>query len=226
MPWFNKKQHHVLTGIKNDKLLIGNIVRDNGKKKVYSCLCDCGKTVERTEGILRKGKTTNCGCSNVNYRRNPCRIDAVSLKLYKKNIVPHAKKYNYEPLPPDEFKELILKECSYCDAPPLNSYKDGQGRYYMSDLVLKYNGIDKADPSLGYVSSNSVTACKFCNIAKNDATKEEFLEDVSKIYKRFFDDSGLLKVEIPTGVPDSDLQFFKNKKPRFLGAFGSEFFSS
>ena len=47
--------------------------------------------------------------------------------------------------------------------------------------LLKYNGIDRVNPALGYVEDNVVTCCKICNIAKHDLRLEEFLAWIEKL---------------------------------------------
>jgi hypothetical protein len=53
-----------LLGKRFGKLLVQQVMpkRSNGKV-VYLCLCDCGKHHEVVSTVLRKGKSTHCGCS-------------------------------------------------------------------------------------------------------------------------------------------------------------------
>ena len=65
----------------------------------------------------------------------------------------------------DEFQKIINSACSYCGD------KD------------KRIGIDRVDNSLGYLKDNCVSCCKTCNFMKLSQTKEDFLDQVFKIYK-------------------------------------------
>lgn len=53
--------------------------------------------------------------------------------------------------------------CDYCGGP------------------IKGIGIDRVDPSIGYIKSNIVPCCSKCNYMKNTMTKEEFFNQLIKI---------------------------------------------
>lgn len=74
----------------------------------------------------------------------------------------------------DEFIELIERDCHYCGARPCNFWRKPGARN-----SLFYNGVDRRDNSLGYLPSNCVTCCKFCNFAKGGFPLEEFLDWIS-----------------------------------------------
>lgn len=63
----------------------------------------------------------------------------------------------------DQFKELILAPCAYCNEPA--------------------TGIDRVDTNKGYTTDNCAPACGFCNIAKNDKTVDEFFRKIRLIYE-------------------------------------------
>lgn len=75
----------------------------------------------------------------------------------------------------DEFRELTKGNCAYCGKEP-QQIKKNYGSQYL------YNGIDRVDNSLGYVPSNCVSCCKICNKMKNTFTKEEFINQIKRIY--------------------------------------------
>lgn len=56
--------------------------------------------------------------------------------------------------------------------------------YYCAAKTDRPNGIDRVDNTLGYVEGNVVTACRRCNVAKNDMSVAEFLAWVNRIAKR------------------------------------------
>jgi hypothetical protein len=76
---------------------------------------------------------------------------------------------------PDEFADLIKKDCHYCGLPPSNPTK------WKTSGGFLYNGIDRVDNSQGYVSGNLVAACKHCNSMKSRMTTGEFLAHVGRI---------------------------------------------
>jgi hypothetical protein len=43
-------------------------------------------------------------------------------------------------------------------------------------------GLDRVDNSEGYISTNLVSCCRFCNVAKNKYSETEFLIKIEKIY--------------------------------------------
>lgn len=71
----------------------------------------------------------------------------------------------------NEFLVLVEANCHYCGAKPTN----------IAQKVARYNGIDRKVNELGYVSSNCVTCCKFCNFAKRNFGYEEFLAWINNI---------------------------------------------
>ena len=78
----------------------------------------------------------------------------------------------------DEFKTLIESNCHYCGTEPntLNHVSR------VKDNEFYRNGIDRVDNSKGYISTNVVSCCKTCNIAKNNMGENEFYEWIDRIY--------------------------------------------
>ena len=60
-------------------------------------------------------------------------------------------------------KQLVHTSCHYCGS-------------------IERIGIDRVDNNIGYVESNVVPCCKFCNLAKHKHSKEDFLSHINKIY--------------------------------------------
>lgn len=65
--------------------------------------------------------------------------------------------------------KLLEDNCHYCNTP-------------------KANGIDRVDNSIGYTVDNCVSCCNFCNHAKKDYSKVDFLQAIKRIYKFQFRD--------------------------------------
>jgi hypothetical protein len=74
----------------------------------------------------------------------------------------------------DEYFRLNKENCHYCGTQPSNIKKTSNGNYYWS-------GIDRVDPSKGYVLNNVVPCCKICNRAKSDLSYENFLQWVHRL---------------------------------------------
>jgi hypothetical protein len=74
------------------------------------------------------------------------------------------------------FKKVSQMNCYYCGQEPTitSGYKEWHPKVFS-------NGLDRVDSSVGYFDDNIVACCKYCNVAKLDRTKEEFLEWIIKV---------------------------------------------
>jgi hypothetical protein len=170
--------------------IIGKIF---GKLKVLECdkndnckcICECGnfKKLKRHRLTGTDG-TQSCGC-----------IKKGVNKLYNNNIKRVFARYKKDTdLNIEEFTELILQNCYYCDCEP-NQIHDGLAERIRSGLTserhdnekskLYYNGLDRVDSSLPHTKANVVPCCGFCNYGKSDISQEYFLYKISCIYKEF-----------------------------------------
>lgn len=62
--------------------------------------------------------------------------------------------------------------CMYCRRPTTETH---------------HNGIDRIDSNIGYITSNCVTCCGGCNIAKGKKTPDEFIDQCKIIAGREHD---------------------------------------
>jgi len=122
--------------------------------------CDCGKEIEILPQNVKKIKngTKSCGCLLKSKHHGKSWLHRM-IYDYKK----HAEKLNvkYE-LTENEFEILVNNSCYYCGG-------------------LPKNGIDRVDPTKGYVLDNCVSCCKICNYMKRNLTKEQFLSHIEKV---------------------------------------------
>lgn len=58
----NKKD---LTGQRFGRLTVTRESNQIGKRRMWSCVCDCGNTLEVRDDSLERGNTKSCGCLNV-----------------------------------------------------------------------------------------------------------------------------------------------------------------
>ncbi|OGB84459.1 hypothetical protein A3F66_07060 [candidate division TM6 bacterium RIFCSPHIGHO2_12_FULL_32_22] len=77
-----------------------------------------------------------------------------------------------------QFSSLIKQNCFYCDSEPQNKTK------FSTNGVLKYNGIDRFNNDIGYILSNCVPCCKYCNYAKRNTDIKTFLDWIYRISYR------------------------------------------
>ena len=68
-----------------------------------------------------------------------------------------------------QVRDLIQSPCYYCGRVGVNLHPYRGFNY-------RYNGIDRVDSSIGYVTGNVVPCCKPCNYAKNELSQSEFLQ--------------------------------------------------
>jgi hypothetical protein len=97
-------------------------------------------------------------------------------KTYKDNA--YKRKLSFR-LSFEEFKNLIFADCFYCGQTPQIAKFAGQEN--RRDRILSYNGVDRIDNSIGYISDNCVTCCSICNSAKSDLTLEEFKSWIQRL---------------------------------------------
>jgi len=148
---------------------------------LWECRCDCGKTVTTKLNSLLRGDTKSCGCLHSEI--------VGDMQRKKKGVASfNALYYSYQngsrlrhlefTLSEDEFRALTIQNCYYCGQEPSQRY--GQSKfngYYI------YNGVDRLDPSKGYVVDNCVTSCGTCNFAKQGLSAKEFIKLVKLIYE-------------------------------------------
>lgn len=72
----------------------------------------------------------------------------------------------------EEVAELMLSNCIYCNFSP-------------NLITGKFNGIDRYLNDIGYLQSNSVSACHYCNSAKKQLTIDEFRAWITRITTNF-----------------------------------------
>lgn len=180
-----------LVGMRYGKLIVvKKASRIGSAGQVYwDCICDCGAKHIVSGACLRHGKCKSCGCNRlVPPNKEPDRVKAIWMQIYKSTLVKRSrKKREYMDISFDCFKELSQTECYYCGLKYSNSYKDRNCKgKYLSDIIIKFNGIDRLDNSKGYLQDNVVPCCKFCNVAKNTMSKDEFLVFIKRVYKHNF----------------------------------------
>lgn len=137
--------------------------------------CDCGKTGYSTRIAIKSSKS--CGCLNPKPNNQP--KPKYSWPDYKeaypivRNTRSKAIKRKLDWNLSDQFVyDMIKSDCYYCG---------------LSAVDMKHGrvGIDRIDNSLGYVESNCVPCCRYCNSAKMDLSVEDFQNKISLIYHKF-----------------------------------------
>ncbi len=153
---------------------------DKRHRKHYLCRCECGKEKTVQMSLLKSGNTGSCGCLSVEAKKskllpeNRGVINQIILG-YKRHAQTRGFAWN---LTFEDASILINQPCHYCGTAKSNNKitkncRDG----------FRYNGIDRVDSTKNYTIDNVVPCCDFCNKAKGNKTKQEFLSWVKRIYQ-------------------------------------------
>lgn len=166
-----------LTGQRFGRLVV--LYKSKSDKPSYPrwiCICDCGEQKNVRQAHLRGGSTNSCGCLLKETKRySDGQSDTNSIHLtYERNA--RNRNLSFE-LSPEEFKDLISRDCYYCGREPNQRWKSHKSSYV-------YNGIDRVNSSKGYTVDNTVPCCKFCNYAKRDMPVEDFIECCRKVVQK------------------------------------------
>jgi len=87
----------------------------------------------------------------------------------------------------EEVIALAGSSCYYCGVEPNNPFnvfktKEGSPRKgiknfeRIEEAAIVYNGVDRLDNDVGYITNNTVSCCKICNHAKHTQTVAEFFQ--------------------------------------------------
>jgi hypothetical protein len=155
--------------------------RNEHKRHLYKCLCECGKEKVVTKDNLFN-KTGSCGClkRDLNLKNKGVTIEERCIKGLYSRYVAHAKNKNVPfDLTYEDVKYLIFSNCFYCNSPPKGKFL--QKRKY-EQRVICYNGIDEANIGQGYTKDNALSCCWTCNDLKSNRDKEDFLNLIRTIY--------------------------------------------
>lgn len=153
--------------------------------RLYSVLCLlCGSITDKRLQTIERAKS--CGCMQSKRsrrvagsgRRTPegTRVEINTLiSIYKSNARKRGISFD---LTYAQFETLVDGECYFCGDTGGNTLRK---RSY-SDY--SYTGIDRVDNSIGYIPSNCIPCCSWCNRAKNNGTLANFVDKCKKITSR------------------------------------------
>jgi hypothetical protein len=171
----------------NTRVTIGDrfgsvVVLDRTRRGRSNALvrCDCGREFNAYTYLLESGQTKHCQeCANLARRGKPNianRIDPVQRTVndlwnsFRKAMRAKAG----STLTKDEWLAVVTSACVYCGRERVNCRKalvDHAEDFW-------YNGVDRIDSSLPYVSGNVQPACWVCNRMKGNMSHEDFLAHV------------------------------------------------
>jgi hypothetical protein len=142
----------------------------------YRCQCACGNEHTVAGTVLRQGLSRSCGCL-VRENKGSTPMADRTVPAFNQVIVAYKRGARTRglvwQLTDDDCRKLFAAPCYYCgDAETNTAVKT---RKTAEPSVFKYNGIDRCDPSEGYVASNVVACCYVDNRAKNAMSMAEYL---------------------------------------------------
>ena len=153
--------------------------------RLYSVLCLlCGSVTDKRLQTIDNAKS--CGCMQSKRgvkafgsgRRTAegTRVEINTLiSIYKSN----AKKRNIIfDLTYHQFEALVDSRCYFCGDAGGNTLRKKNYDDY------NYTGIDRIDNEVGYLPSNCVPCCSWCNRAKNNGTLENFIDKCKKVVSK------------------------------------------
>lgn len=146
--------------------------------RFYKCICRCGNEYTLDEvSLSQKHGKASCGCVKPNHILKS-REQVLERYIYNQYTQNARNRGFILGLKREELYNIVTQNCYYCNAPPSNLFRDRVGK----DRDAFYNGIDRVDNTLNYISSNCVPCCRDCNYAKNVMDQQAFLNLVDRIY--------------------------------------------
>ena len=153
--------------------------------RLYSVLCLlCGSVTDKRLQTIEMAQS--CGCMQSKRSRRVVgsgrrsaegtRVEINNLiSIYKSNARKRDVPFDLTYI---QFETLVDSECYFCGDTGGNTLrKRGYNDY-------SYTGIDRVDNSVGYLPSNCVSCCSWCNRAKNNGTLSNFVDKCKKITSR------------------------------------------
>lgn len=163
----------------NDLTIIdfpGHITRPDSNTSVSPAVgvrCSCKKEFITFFYRVRNGKTPSCGHINTYYKTGEHSACHDLMNRYKHSA--KTRNLTFE-LSYEDFHTLVKQPCHYCgvEATQVRTC-------YKCKAPCFYNGVDRINSDLGYVTTNTVPCCKVCNRAKSDMDYAEFIEYLNRI---------------------------------------------
>lgn len=169
-----------LAGMRSGTLTVMYRTKAVNKNCRWICKCDCGGTAIVCTSKLTKKQAIRCRrCAEIAGGTKNRKTDSGFRKLLRGYKISAAKRCYEWSLTDTEALQLFQSTCAYCDIAPLQI-----SRHTANSIPFMFNGIDRVDNTIGYSKSNCVPCCKWCNHAKSDMSKADFISLVSKIYEK------------------------------------------
>lgn len=197
--------------LKGRRIRFLTVIRKNGRRKLlcgvklqlWKCRCVCGNPVVTTTARLisscPKRSIKSCGCMNItrgwkSIKKQKSPEMSSFQNLYERYALRARRKGIEFKLTLEEAVKFFRGNCKYCGTKPdqrFNYYICNNGlaskwvkdQEWASRAWVRYNGMDRVDNSSGYIKKNLVSACSFCNFAKGQKSKAEFLAWIKRLVR-------------------------------------------
>jgi len=158
--------------------IINKISKAGNTKTYYRLQCKCGSVrkakscdIKRMSDPSFRDLQTCCRrCRENQYWNNQPEVLLYST-LYHDYKNQAKRRNKYFDLGIDSALKLFKSTCYYCGETPINEWKHKTN----SNIILKYQGIDRKDSKQGYTTDNVVACCSKCNYAKREQSESEFI---------------------------------------------------
>ena len=160
--------------------VIEETIKDKTGHRQVICLCNCGNYITTKITNLNLSRTRSCNNKDCKYRVSKYYTKDPLAKHIHTRCKRTAKDYQV-PFNLDEalVSKLCRENCYYCGSPPKLELISKGSRAH----GVKFNGLDRVVPSLGYINSNVISCCWPCNRAKSTLTQDEFIHLCNKVAK-------------------------------------------
>ena len=185
------KKSHVVVAKEGSKIGSFTFIRTElvGKNKTWIVKCVCGEEKRFWKySAIERQKSCGCGTDEVGLTKEQRRMLNSRLHSYKSGALKRGFEWD---ITYKLFSEITSKDCVYCGSEPVkvNYFENAPSLQYdspnadWSKYTIFFNGIDRVDSSVGYVESNCVPCCTYCNRAKSDMSFYQFKEHIGRVYK-------------------------------------------
>lgn len=159
----------------------------NTRLPIFLCECSCGTKRDVLKESLVSGNSLSCGC----YKKDNI-IKSWGVKNRMNSAFNHlfviykstAKRQGHcFKLTKEEFYKLVTSDCYLCGIKPSSVIKPTAKIAISKEFF--YNGIDRIDSSIGYISGNVASCCTTCNRMKLDHNLDYFINHIKLIIKNY-----------------------------------------
>lgn len=167
---YTGKKFNFLTGI--------SCIKRTEQGRIWSFLCDCGRTIETQCRNVARGYTKSCGCKTKELKGRARRLSeegAVRNNAYVHHIAGAKKRGLVSNLSQSYYISLTKKPCHYCGG-------TSNRAHYRTRKLIPCNSVDRLNNEMYYTTENSVPCCFDCQTAKMCLSEKAFLELVARIF--------------------------------------------